>query len=812
MAEPSWMSKVEAFVGRTAALSFRNAFYALAIAALLSLMGFWLSTRLTLNADMTSLLPETFESVRDLGELREKFGGMGYVVVVGEGAAPDVLRRFADEMAPKLEALDGIRFVEFRRATDFFEDRALYYLSTDDLTEVARRIKERERYERRMKNPMFVRLDEETPPSLDFEDITERYAGGSRDRLAADGERYYLDAEERIVALLAKPAGTSVDLDYAKQIVGRVETLLQAQDLSAYPGLTTSLTGTYKKKIDQQAQITADVAWASSIAMLLMLLFLAFHFRSIVAVLLVLAPTTAGLLWAYGFAALAYGQVNLLTAFLGAILGGLGTEHGIHLFGRYASLRRSGSSGEEAIREAFTHTGGAALISSLVAALTFSSLSLSDFSAFREFGAIAAIGMIAIVWAYVLLFPAILGLLTRFGFEPKAKEAVVGTRSWMFQLLPQSPKAFAIAGAIVLAALMLRLPATRFDFDLGTLEDSSLPSFQLDRKVNKLLGYSQTPVVIFTKSSTEERALVEELNARKTQRREASTIDFAAALDDLVPPEQTAKRATLDEIEKRLRKVKRDSLEESARDGFDRLVRMTAVHPFTRDDIPESIKRQFEGVAGDGGFVLAFPGISLSDGARVIELSREVRDLSLPDGGRISAVGEALILADIIDMVTREALPVLCAAILFVLAALWITLGSLKLALVCLSPTLVSILALVGLMGFAGIDFNFLNIVAIPVLIGTTIDAGVHLISRLGSTKQGESFGTIYAETGRAICGGLITSAVGFGAMILADHPGLASLGKLTILGFCLNLAVMLFVFPAFLMMRRKKSGETLSS
>ena len=61
------MSKVDASVGRAAAWSFRNAGRALAAALLLTLVGFGLSTRLSLNADMSSLLPETFESVRRRG-------------------------------------------------------------------------------------------------------------------------------------------------------------------------------------------------------------------------------------------------------------------------------------------------------------------------------------------------------------------------------------------------------------------------------------------------------------------------------------------------------------------------------------------------------------------------------------------------------------------------------------------------------------------------------------------------------------------------------------------------------------------------
>jgi predicted RND superfamily exporter protein len=136
---------------------------------------------------------------------------------------------------------------------------------------------------------------------------------------------------------------------------------------------------------------------------------------------------------------------------------------------------------------------------------------------------------------------------------------------------------------------------------------------------------------------------------------------------------------------------------------------------------------------------------------------------------------------------------------------MWLTLGSFKLAVLCLSPTMISVFALTGLMPLVGLEFNYLNIIVVPVLIGTTVDAGVHLVTRLESA--GADFVSVYAETGRAITGGIMTSAVGFGAMLLADHPGLNSIGTLANLGFGTNLLVMLLGFPAFLLplLRRRK-------
>ena len=82
--------------------------------------------------------------------------------------------------------------------------------------------------------------------------------------------------------------------------------------------------------------------------------------------------------------------------------------------------------------------------------------------------------------------------------------------------------------------------------------------------------------------------------------------------------------------------------------------------------------------------------------------------------------------------------------------------------------------------------------------LATGAYGGVHLVSRVTENKG--NFAGVYGETGRAIVGGLITSGVGFSAMLLADHPGLNSMGRLAILGFAINLIVMLIFFPAVLL------------
>ncbi|NMO14537.1 MMPL family transporter [Pyxidicoccus fallax] len=790
---------MERTLGAVAAHNHRRPGLALLLALVLAVLGGLFARNLSLNANLVDLLPRSFESVRDLHTLEERFGALGWVAVVGEGADAASLQRFADELTPKLEALPGIRFVESQRPSAFFRDRALYFLSEEDLKEVHRRLEARIAWEKRQANPLFVDLVGEEPPSLDFSDLEAKYGGSAGQRLSSHGSDYYLDPEQRRVVLLAKPDTTSADLGYSRRIVGEVRQLLDAQDLSKYgPGFRVDITGTFQKKIDQQGQIANDIAVSSAVALGLMLLYLLFHFRSALAVGLVLTPVGAGLAWTYGLVALLYGQVNLLTGFLGAILGGLGIEHGIHLLGRYLHLRGEGESSEQATRESFTHTGGAALVSALVAALTFFVLGTSRFLAFREFGVIAGVGMVVLVAAYVLVLPALLGLASRWGWRPRLA-AATPSQSRMGRVLVRRRGLLTAVWAVLLVALFTQVPRLRFDYDFRSLEDQGLPSFVLDREVNRIIGYSQTPVVVLTDTPEQEREMVRALQEAQRAHGKESTIDFVASLSALVPPDQQAKRAVLQDISKLVETVPEERLSPEQREQLARLRSAARAEPFTQEDLPFSVRQQFQSRTGDSsGFVMVYPSVSLSDGQAIRALAKELRGVHLPSGERSPVAGEALVLADILNMVTHEGPLILGGATLAVLLAMWLTLGGLRMALLCLTPTVVSLVALLGLMPLMGLEFNYLNILVIPVLIGTTVDAGVHLLTRLASPRS--DFVAVYSETGRAICGGLLTSAVGFGALFLADHPGLNSIGALANLGFATNLLIMLVAFPALLL------------
>jgi uncharacterized protein len=105
-------------------------------------------------------------------------------------------------------------------------------------------------------------------------------------------------------------------------------------------------------------------------------------------------------------------------------------------------------------------------------------------------------------------------------------------------------------------------------------------------------------------------------------------------------------------------------------------------------------------------------------------------------------------------------------------------------------PVAAGLIFMFGAMGWRGIEFNLFNIIATILVIGLSVDLGIFMVSRI---SEGNDHNTSMA----VLLGGL-TSLVGMGALTLARHPALYSIGISVLLGMCGAIPSALFVIPAF--------------
>ncbi len=111
-----------------------------------------------------------------------------------------------------------------------------------------------------------------------------------------------------------------------------------------------------------------------------------------------------------------------------------------------------------------------------------------------------------------------------------------------------------------------------------------------------------------------------------------------------------------------------------------------------------------------------------------------------------------------------------------------------KVALALL-PVATGLVVMFGVMGMTGLAFNLFNIVATILIIGLGVDYGIFMVCR-------EFVGRDHA-TERAVLVSGLTTLAGFGALALARHPALYSIGMTVLFGITPAVLTALWVIPA---------------
>jgi predicted RND superfamily exporter protein len=121
--------------------------------------------------------------------------------------------------------------------------------------------------------------------------------------------------------------------------------------------------------------------------------------------------------------------------------------------------------------------------------------------------------------------------------------------------------------------------------------------------------------------------------------------------------------------------------------------------------------------------------------------------------------------------------------------------------LVTLIPLLFGALLVVGVQWVLGWPFNFVNVMALPVLVCTGVDYGVYLVHRYREDPNSlEGFASTSA--GVMLCA--LTTIIGFAMLMISDHMGMWTLGFSLSLGITACWVASQFAVPVLLFAGKK--------
>lgn len=782
----------------------------LAFTAILLASAF-VAQRLEFRGSFVELLPEGAQEVKDLNKVSQKAGGDGYLIMVAQGAAPEQLKAFSAEASAALEKLPEVRYVEHHYDVAFFRQHALLLLPAEKLKALRGDIEARVRYEKEIANPLYVDLGSgDAPPT--FEQIAKKYSPDvpMKEELgSADGKEAYL---------MVKPAGTAADLDFTRKFVDRVKEVA-AQVAQRHPGVKLDYTGNFQNRLEEDRVMRNDLSNAGTLSALIAVGLILLATRRLSALAVVGLPVFVGVMLTFAFAQVSIGHLNIVTGFLVAILIGLGIEYGIHLAMRYWEERQT-LSARDAMAATVKGTFAGALTSALTNAAAFFVLLMAQFHAFKQFGLLAGMGVMLALFAAYAMGPSLLAIAERIRPARKDDAPAAAVHGAAAPSAPAAPeKQYRRMPTALIAGIALSVvafagysvyvaPRLGFETNMRKLKGNPAAS-SLSDHITKEMGTPLSPAVLLV-DDLKQVGIVEDVVAEVQKKNGAnSAILRSASLDDVVPKDLEHRQAEIAGIKKVLGALP-ESVQKDAR--LADFKQMLDAQPYGPEKVPVEFRRRLEALDGKGLFVLLFPSVD-NDDTKNLDLWAaqldQVVEGAKAKGVNLSVLDSNRIASRILSLVRGDGPFILWSAALVVFLVIWASLRSFKHAMMVAGPLFLGMVCLAGGMYLFDVQLNFINAVVLPNLLSIAVDNSVHLFHRYEEEGPG-SLGKVVRHTGLAAVVATISNAAGYGALLIASHQGLRSIGQIAILGVvCTFLGTTVF-FPAMLaLMERWKYRKT---
>jgi predicted RND superfamily exporter protein len=797
----------------------------LVLSVLLAALGGYLASRMTIKPDLVNLLPSSQRSVKDLVAITKRAKPFGTVQVVIESEDLALRAKAGAALTARLATLEKARpdLVTVFSPDDgpmhrYAWQHRFLFASLEDLTAARDGLKARIDREKLGVNPAYIDLDDEPDESEAKLEEVEQKLADLEAKAAAPPPRVSPDGTLQLLAI--QTAFPPSDANRAKELIDLVRRAID-DTRAQTPSVRFGLAGNVTFAMHEHDSVLEGMALSGLITVVLCAFALLLFYRSGKIVLAMLWSLAVGVLATFASAWLVIGHLNVMTAFLTAIVVGNGINAGLLLVARYLEEVRGGVEPRAALAPAIAGALRGTLAATATAAVSYASLLITDFRGFRQFGGIAGAGMLLTWITTFTVLPALLLALARRGMIKPSKPPSVGII--LAKLMPHSHRGLVITmifGGLLTAAAVavttVYIAQDPFTHDWRDLQ-SSTPAIRaaqrLDDKVKKafdpksLLSGQAFQVVIGVDRRDQVGPVVAMLQATDADRPpEKEWIHDVRSMDDLLPADQAAKQPILDAIRAMIDDpTLRDALDDEEKAKLDKLRPPDKIVALTDADAPRELAWPFVENDGSIGRLIVVRGSKRFKSFNVdhrLEFAAEVRKLRLPPGAVIA--GESLVVADIIETMEEDAPNMVAFALAGSVLAVFFVVGLRRHGLITLACGLAGVVVMIAACAVVGLKVHFLDLIALPITIGIGIDYAVNLAAR---DRQDGQRGPhhLLRTTGGAVLLASYTTTVGYGTLMLSANGGIRAFGEAALIGEVACITMALIVAPAWLTLLRQK-------
>ena len=826
---------------------FRFHKYIIILSGILTLLAIILTTQLKLDLNLLSLLPSDNPSVKTFFEISEDFGVQSVLVALVE-VPPDFSQRksesFIDLLAKNLSQSRLINKVEYksreRQLSSLFQTYMEYFpllLKPGDLKKLTLKLSDTEIHRRVCENKKLLM----TPFSIVTKELVYNDPLGLRELLKSNvtvptgkmpirpPRGYYRTKDGRTYFLFIKPKKPPQDLTFSKRLMAEVHNLEKISLSKLFEkyeapakGLKISYTGGYPIAISDEVTTKRDIKVTIVTSFLGVLIIFGLSFRRIRIIFYVATPLAISLIWTLGFARIVFHHLNILTCVFSAVLIGLGIDFAIHILNRYFSQDEKDSDVSTRLKHTFQKTVGSITIGGITTAFAFYAIALSDFRGFRELGILTGTGILLCLVVMIFLLPSLLIYFSKkSGNGREVTVAGFGLKA-LLGILWKYPRILLSTSFVIIFLLGILGSKIGFDENLKNFRQADNDLLLLQDKITGWLGGSTGQVLLVVEGDSESDLM--EINASIHKAlKELDGSGLIAGVKSISnylpsPSQQMINREFIKKHPeyfnvRRIRSTFNEALEENgfeSSDLYDEYFKvLTKAFSAKKKLLPSSLLdtemgnflRLFVLGKGDSYKLVTYiiPKKDLWSTADTKELKemimRKLRDKGI-EKDYYKLTGANLLTGDLKEIIIKNLKSSMCLAGLIIVIILLIYYRNLKLLALSIFPLIVGLATLSGIMVIFNLDFNFLNFIVLPMIIGIGIDDGVHLANTFSHTKNVNILEGV-SQTGRAVILTSLTTLVGFGSISLSHYPGLRSMGYVACIGISTCLFASIIVLPA---------------
>jgi len=311
-----------------------------------------------------------------------------------------------------------------------------------------------------------------------------------------------------------------------------------------------------------------------------------------------------GVAWTMGVTGVLHPTLNTITAFIFAILLGMGIDFAIHLCAATRAARNEDTELPEALAIGVRETAPGMLTSALTTAAALLTLATAHSRGFQEFGVIGSVGVLLCLAAAELVIPPLWGLLDR--LRPDDKALPVPSDRWFAR---RAPTVAAALGIGLTALLAWRAPAVQFEYDFSRLR---APRTSTGIGYGKALRFARCSSPAMLLGDSEEQLRVAHRQLTKRQEEGDERIRDVITLEAFVPTDQDEKLEELERLADLLRPRTIKRVPREHRERLQELARLSEVEePVTLELLPRWAQRTLQerdGTLGRVGILCTWLG------------------------------------------------------------------------------------------------------------------------------------------------------------------------------------------------------------